>query len=234
MHKYKNDQIHPCISCSCINIKKIKLIHVNCQSFCWIFFPPNICNIFKYVFALISCQKNLSHLILWWNMTWIFLWDSPNYGILNFECCFSLRLWTSLPKRFLETETREWLRSAGISWRYWDVFQITSEWDPSEDADDVTVFSQQYLRNFFCVMMSSCSSSPLRTDEFELHLSKHAVCSISPFFKKGVFDYSSHGTGWHTHTHTHTHTSVQKHSFTSIQTETNTFHLKIKMKNYIK
>ncbi|KAF4118373.1 kinesin-like protein KIF16B isoform X2 [Onychostoma macrolepis] len=54
---------------------------------------------------------------------------------------------------------------------------------------------EQYLRNFFCVMMSSSSSSPLRTDEFGLHLSKHAVCSISPFFKKGVFDYSSHGTG---------------------------------------
>ncbi|XP_016124809.1 kinesin-like protein KIF16B isoform X2 [Sinocyclocheilus grahami] len=54
---------------------------------------------------------------------------------------------------------------------------------------------EQYLRNFFHVMMSSSSSSPLRTDEFGLHLSKHAVCSISPFFKKGVFDYSSHGTG---------------------------------------
>ncbi|XP_059408800.1 kinesin-like protein KIF16B isoform X4 [Carassius carassius] len=54
---------------------------------------------------------------------------------------------------------------------------------------------EQYLRNFFHVMMSSSPSSPLRTDEFGLHLSKHAVCSISPFFKKGVFDYSSHGTG---------------------------------------
>ncbi|XP_026059355.1 kinesin-like protein KIF16B isoform X2 [Carassius auratus] len=54
---------------------------------------------------------------------------------------------------------------------------------------------EQYLRNFFRVMMSPSSSSPLRTDEFGLHLSKHAVCSISPFFKKGVFDYSSHGTG---------------------------------------
>ncbi|KAI2668173.1 Kinesin-like protein KIF16B [Labeo rohita] len=53
----------------------------------------------------------------------------------------------------------------------------------------------QYLRNFFRVMMSPSSSSPLRTDEFGLHLSKHAVCNISPFFKKGVFDYSSHGTG---------------------------------------
>uniref|UniRef100_A0A673INS9 Kinesin-like protein KIF16B n=1 Tax=Sinocyclocheilus rhinocerous TaxID=307959 RepID=A0A673INS9_9TELE len=54
---------------------------------------------------------------------------------------------------------------------------------------------EQYLRNFFRVMMSPSSSSPLRTDEFGLHLSKHTVCSISPFFKKGVFDYSSHGTG---------------------------------------
>uniref|UniRef100_A0A672JVP9 Kinesin-like protein KIF16B n=1 Tax=Sinocyclocheilus grahami TaxID=75366 RepID=A0A672JVP9_SINGR len=54
---------------------------------------------------------------------------------------------------------------------------------------------EQYLQNFFRVMMSPSSSSPLRTDEFGLHLSKHSVCSISPFFKKGVFDYSSHGTG---------------------------------------
>ncbi|XP_051560897.1 kinesin-like protein KIF16B [Myxocyprinus asiaticus] len=54
---------------------------------------------------------------------------------------------------------------------------------------------EQYLRNFFHVMLSSSSSSPLRTDKCGLHLSKHAVCDISPFFKKGVFDYSSHGTG---------------------------------------
>ncbi|XP_051559154.1 kinesin-like protein KIF16B isoform X4 [Myxocyprinus asiaticus] len=54
---------------------------------------------------------------------------------------------------------------------------------------------EQYLRNFFHVMLSSSSSSPLRKDECGLHLSKHAVCDISPFFKKGVFDYSSHGTG---------------------------------------
>ncbi|XP_031418441.1 kinesin-like protein KIF16B isoform X3 [Clupea harengus] len=54
-----------------------------------------------------------------------------------------------------------------------------------------------YLRNFFRVMMSpsSSSSSPLKSQEGEVHLSKHAVCDISPFFKKGVFDYSSHGTG---------------------------------------
>ncbi|KAA0722012.1 Kinesin-like protein KIF16B [Triplophysa tibetana] len=54
---------------------------------------------------------------------------------------------------------------------------------------------EQYLRNFFHVMMSPSSSSPLRTEESGLQLSKHAVCSISHFFKKGVFDYSSHGTG---------------------------------------
>ncbi|XP_077102190.1 kinesin-like protein KIF16B isoform X2 [Siphateles boraxobius] len=54
---------------------------------------------------------------------------------------------------------------------------------------------EQYLRNFFHVMMTSSFSSPLRTDECGLQLSKHAVCDISPFFKKGVFDYSSHGTG---------------------------------------
>ncbi|XP_053472068.1 kinesin-like protein KIF16B isoform X1 [Ictalurus furcatus] len=55
---------------------------------------------------------------------------------------------------------------------------------------------ERYLRNFFQILMSSsCSSSPLRTDDSGLQLSKHAVCDISPFFKKGVFDYSSHGTG---------------------------------------
>uniref|UniRef100_A0A8B9HTR5 Kinesin-like protein n=1 Tax=Astyanax mexicanus TaxID=7994 RepID=A0A8B9HTR5_ASTMX len=53
-----------------------------------------------------------------------------------------------------------------------------------------------YLRNFFQVMLSSSSSSPLRMDDDSgMYLSKHAVCDISPFFKKGVFDYSSHGTG---------------------------------------
>ncbi|XP_058236397.1 kinesin-like protein KIF16B isoform X1 [Hemibagrus wyckioides] len=55
---------------------------------------------------------------------------------------------------------------------------------------------ERYLRNFFQIMLSSsCSSSPLRGDDSGLQLSKHAVCDISPFFKKGVFDYSSHGTG---------------------------------------
>lgn len=55
---------------------------------------------------------------------------------------------------------------------------------------------ERYLRNFFRVMMSSSSGSPLRIDsEGGLQLSKHAICEFSPFFKKGVFDYSSHGTG---------------------------------------
>ncbi|XP_047659230.1 kinesin-like protein KIF16B isoform X3 [Tachysurus fulvidraco] len=58
-------------------------------------------------------------------------------------------------------------------------------------------YPERYLRNFFQIMLStSCSSSPLRADDSSgLQLSKHAVCDISPFFKKGVFDYSSHGTG---------------------------------------
>ncbi|XP_071755983.1 kinesin-like protein KIF16B isoform X2 [Centroberyx gerrardi] len=55
---------------------------------------------------------------------------------------------------------------------------------------------ERYLKNFFRVMLSSSSSSPLRADaDGGLQLSKHAVCEFSPFFKKGVFDYSSHGTG---------------------------------------
>lgn len=54
---------------------------------------------------------------------------------------------------------------------------------------------QRYLRNLFRVMLSS-SSSPLRADEDGLfHLSKRDVCDFSSFFKKGVFEYSSHGTG---------------------------------------
>ncbi|KAG7217920.1 hypothetical protein INR49_010296 [Caranx melampygus] len=55
----------------------------------------------------------------------------------------------------------------------------------------------RYLRNLFRVMLSS-SSSPLRTDAdggSGLHLSKHTICEFSPFFKKGVFEYGSHGTG---------------------------------------
>ena len=55
---------------------------------------------------------------------------------------------------------------------------------------------QRYLRNLFRVMLSS-SGSPLRADaDGGFHLSKHAICEFSPFFKKGVFESSSHGTGW--------------------------------------
>ncbi|XP_064857647.1 kinesin-like protein KIF16B [Oncorhynchus nerka] len=57
---------------------------------------------------------------------------------------------------------------------------------------------EKYLKNFFRVMMSPSSGSPLCTDsdsEGGLQLSKYTVCDFSPFFKKGVFDYSSHGTG---------------------------------------
>ncbi|XP_076851308.1 kinesin-like protein KIF16B isoform X3 [Brachyhypopomus gauderio] len=54
---------------------------------------------------------------------------------------------------------------------------------------------ERYLRGFFQVMLCSSSSSPLRADVSTLPLSKHAVCDVSPFFRKGVFDYSSHGTG---------------------------------------
>uniref|UniRef100_A0A7N6BP37 Kinesin-like protein KIF16B n=1 Tax=Anabas testudineus TaxID=64144 RepID=A0A7N6BP37_ANATE len=51
---------------------------------------------------------------------------------------------------------------------------------------------ERYLRNLFRVMLSS-SSSPLTADG--LHLSKHTICEFSSFFKKGVFEHSSHGTG---------------------------------------
>ncbi|CAH2255598.1 kinesin KIF16B isoform X2 [Pelobates cultripes] len=53
---------------------------------------------------------------------------------------------------------------------------------------------EKYLKNFFSVMLKS-PSSPLHIDKVGLTLSKHTICEFSPFFKKGVFDYSSHGTG---------------------------------------
>lgn len=53
---------------------------------------------------------------------------------------------------------------------------------------------QKYLRDFFSVMLQS-ATSPLHISKVGLTLSKHTVCEFSPFFKKGVFDYSSHGTG---------------------------------------
>ncbi|XP_040303682.1 kinesin-like protein KIF16B isoform X3 [Herpailurus yagouaroundi] len=53
---------------------------------------------------------------------------------------------------------------------------------------------EKYLRDFFSVMLQS-TTSPLHIDKVGLTLSKHTICEFSPFFKKGVFDYSSHGTG---------------------------------------
>ncbi|XP_069578137.1 kinesin-like protein KIF16B isoform X2 [Brachyistius frenatus] len=54
---------------------------------------------------------------------------------------------------------------------------------------------ERYLRSLFRVMLST-SSSPLRADQHDdFRLSKRDVCEFSPFFKKGVFEYTSHGTG---------------------------------------
>lgn len=52
---------------------------------------------------------------------------------------------------------------------------------------------QKYLRSFFSAMLKS-PSSPLNIDKVGLTLSKYTICEFSPFFRKGVFDYSSHGT----------------------------------------
>uniref|UniRef100_A0A8I3WJ12 Kinesin family member 16B n=1 Tax=Callithrix jacchus TaxID=9483 RepID=A0A8I3WJ12_CALJA len=53
---------------------------------------------------------------------------------------------------------------------------------------------EKYLRDFFSMMLQS-ATSPLHINKVGLTLSKHTICEFSPFFKKGVFDYSSHGTG---------------------------------------
>uniref|UniRef100_A0A2K6MI21 Kinesin-like protein KIF16B n=1 Tax=Rhinopithecus bieti TaxID=61621 RepID=A0A2K6MI21_RHIBE len=53
---------------------------------------------------------------------------------------------------------------------------------------------EKYLRDFFSVLLQS-ATSPLHINKVGLTLSKHTICEFSPFFKKGVFDYSSHGTG---------------------------------------
>ncbi|XP_058143576.1 kinesin-like protein KIF16B isoform X16 [Dasypus novemcinctus] len=53
---------------------------------------------------------------------------------------------------------------------------------------------EKYLRDFFNVMLQS-TTSPLHISKVGLTLSKHTICEFSPFFKKGVFDYSSYGTG---------------------------------------
>ncbi|XP_015712218.1 kinesin-like protein KIF16B isoform X4 [Coturnix japonica] len=52
---------------------------------------------------------------------------------------------------------------------------------------------ETYLRSFFTAMLQS-PSSPLHIDKVGSTLSKHTICEFSPFFRKGVFDYSSHGT----------------------------------------
>ncbi|XP_067148985.1 kinesin-like protein KIF16B isoform X2 [Apteryx mantelli] len=52
---------------------------------------------------------------------------------------------------------------------------------------------EKYLRSFFSALLES-PSSPLHIDKVGLTLSKHTICEFSPFFRKGVFDYSSHGT----------------------------------------
>uniref|UniRef100_A0A2D4H9M1 PX domain-containing protein n=3 Tax=Micrurus TaxID=8634 RepID=A0A2D4H9M1_MICLE len=53
---------------------------------------------------------------------------------------------------------------------------------------------EKYLRDFFDAMLNS-PSSPLYVNKEGLILSKHDICEFSSFFKKGVFDYSSYGTG---------------------------------------
>ncbi|XP_075420130.1 kinesin-like protein KIF16B isoform X2 [Tenrec ecaudatus] len=53
---------------------------------------------------------------------------------------------------------------------------------------------EKYLRDLFRVMLQS-ATSPLHISNVGLTLSKFTICEFSPFFKKGVFDYSSHGTG---------------------------------------
>lgn len=67
--------------------------------------------------------------------------------------------------------------------------------DPADapKADSRVLSFQRYLRNLFQVMLAS-SNSPLGADG-GLQLTKRDVCEFSPFFRKGVFEYSSHGTG---------------------------------------
>lgn len=44
--------------------------------------------------------------------------------------------------------------------------------------------------------MLASGTSPLRADDDGVYrLSKRSVCEFSLFFKKGVFESSSHGTG---------------------------------------
>ncbi|XP_032882178.1 kinesin-like protein KIF16B isoform X2 [Amblyraja radiata] len=53
---------------------------------------------------------------------------------------------------------------------------------------------ERYLRNFFALILKS-PTSPLNLYKEDFTLSKHTLCEFTPFFRKGVFDFSSHGTG---------------------------------------
>ncbi|XP_059504306.1 kinesin-like protein KIF16B isoform X2 [Stegostoma tigrinum] len=53
---------------------------------------------------------------------------------------------------------------------------------------------ERYLRNFLTLMLK-CPTSPINPHSKDFTLSKHSLCEFTPFFKKGVFDFSSHGTG---------------------------------------
>ncbi|XP_038662945.1 kinesin-like protein KIF16B isoform X2 [Scyliorhinus canicula] len=53
---------------------------------------------------------------------------------------------------------------------------------------------ERYLRNFLTLMLK-CPTSPINPHNKDITLSKHTLCEFTPFFRKGVFDFSSHGTG---------------------------------------
>ncbi|XP_078086505.1 kinesin-like protein KIF16B isoform X2 [Mustelus asterias] len=53
---------------------------------------------------------------------------------------------------------------------------------------------ERYLRNFLTLMLK-CPTSPINPHNQDFTLSKHTLCEFTPFFRKGVFDFSSHGTG---------------------------------------
>uniref|UniRef100_UPI00398F0BD7 kinesin-like protein KIF16B isoform X5 n=1 Tax=Pristiophorus japonicus TaxID=55135 RepID=UPI00398F0BD7 len=53
---------------------------------------------------------------------------------------------------------------------------------------------ERYLRNFFTLILKS-PTSPINLQKEDFTLSKHTLCEFTPFFRKGVFDFSSHGTG---------------------------------------
>ncbi|XP_067900405.1 kinesin-like protein KIF16B isoform X2 [Heterodontus francisci] len=53
---------------------------------------------------------------------------------------------------------------------------------------------ERYLRNFLNLMLQS-PASPINPYNKDFTLSKHTLCEFTPFFRKGVFDFSSHGTG---------------------------------------